>query len=151
MHFYQDGTLGTYWHDTSRRHPWHVLSSQQEWNVSYNNGLRMRFLCGMRSQYGQAARTCATVQCATVQCATLYRQAYGQIWPPNNSQFRTYFTNNLYCTVAGPINTALLLYCFMYKGPVDNVDNPSTDRWSARTGRSKARRHRITQSFPVYL
>jgi len=53
--------------------------------------------------------------------------------------------------VTGPINTAMLLCCFMCKGPVDNVDNASTDRWSARTGRSEARRHRNAQSFPVYL
>jgi hypothetical protein len=81
----------------------------------------------------------------------MYRQAYGQIWPPNKFQFRTYFTNNVYCAVPGPVNTAPLLYCFMCKGPVDNVDNASTDRWSARTGCSKARRHRNAQSFPVYL
>jgi hypothetical protein len=61
-------------HFLSRRHPLHELRSQQELNVLYNNGLRMRFLCGLRSQYGQAARTCATVQ-----CATLYRQAYGHV------------------------------------------------------------------------
>ena len=102
--------------------------------------------CRLRSQYEQAARVCATVK-----CAALYKRTYGQIWPPNKFQFRKHFISNVYCTVTGPINTALLLCCFMCKGPVDNVDNASTDRRSARTGRSKARRHRNAQSFPVYL
>jgi len=120
--------------------------SQQEWNVLYKNGLRMRSPFRMWSQYEQTARVCVTVN-----CSTLYRQTFGQIWPPNKFQFCTYFINKVYCIVTGPINTALMLCCFMCKGPVDNVDNASTNRRSARTGRSKARRHRNAQSFPVYL
>jgi len=62
----------------------------------HNTGLRMHSPYKLWSKYEQAALVCATVK-----CTTLYRQAHAQIWTPNKFQFRTYFINNVYCTVTG--------------------------------------------------
>jgi len=96
----------------SRRHPWHELDLNRN-EMCYITTVCAWVRCVECGHNTNGLRGYVLLLSAPI---CMFRQAYGQIWPPSKFQCRSYFTNKVFCTVPGPINTAILLCCFMCKG-----------------------------------